>query len=174
MSKAVGFPGSNRIQVYNGRQIETESLENAKRNPGTLTRLQDITKKQGESFSENSSSEEESNPPTISQREEVKAPTVRTGRRVSILNKEELEVVPTKREVETQENRVKTAFKKRKFERFCDPPRWVMIERTFDTNRHLRARKLFLEDYSSSSEDEGYWGRDVEPILSHDESYEYE
>ena len=49
-----------------------------------------------------------------------------------------------------------------------------MIERTFDTNRHLRARKLYLEDYSSSSEDEGYWGRDVEPILSNDGSQEYE
>lgn len=36
-----------------------------------------------------------------------------------------------------------------------------MAERTFETHRELRAKKLFCEDYSSSSADDNAW--DLEP-----------
>ena len=58
MSKTVGFPAMNRAKVHEGKAIETESLDAAKKNPGTLTKLSDITKKPGDSFSEGSDSDE--------------------------------------------------------------------------------------------------------------------
>ena len=61
------------------------------------------------------------------------------------------------------------SFKRRKFNRFVEPPNWVMVDKTFDTYRRIRCRKNFYEDYSSSSEDEGYWGKDYDNVLSDDE-----
>jgi len=60
----------------------------------------------------------------------------------------------------------RNAFNKRKFNKFCDPTRWVLAERTFEASRKLRATKLFCEDYSSSSEDEGYWDNEINQYLT--------
>ena len=64
-----------------------------------------------------------------------------------------------------QDKRVED-FNRRKFGRMNDPPRWILAERNFETMKRLRAKKLFIEDYSSSSENEGYWGNDVDNVLS--------
>lgn len=68
--------------------------------------------------------------------------------------------------MDAKAKKFRESFRRRKYERFCDPPRWVMVERTFEMARLLRANKLYYEDYSSSSDDEGYWDYEVDQYLS--------
>lgn len=66
------------------------------------------------------------------------------------------------------------SFFRRNFRRFCDPPRWVMVERTCQTHLFLKSNKLFYEDYSSSSDDEDCWQREIDNCLSPDEQIQNE
>ena len=75
---------------------------------------------------------------------------------------------PQKSAEEIAKEKERGSFRKRKFNRFMDPPRWVMAERCFETQRRLRCKKLWWEDYSSSSDNDDIWGREVENILSED------
>ena len=65
-----------------------------------------------------------------------------------------------------KKDKISDNFNRRKFDRFGEPPRWVLADRTFETMKRLRSKKLYFEDYSSSSEDEGYWGNDVDNLMS--------
>ena len=42
--RRTGFPANNRSAIAAGRAIETHSLEQARQNPGKLTKLSEITK----------------------------------------------------------------------------------------------------------------------------------
>ena len=70
------------------------------------------------------------------------------------------------------QGRKRSLFMKRKFERYRDPPRWVMAERCFETQQQYRCKKLWWEDYSSSSDNDDFWGRDVDNVLSDDHAFD--
>jgi hypothetical protein len=79
---------------------------------------------------------------------------------------EESKQVSAIKPAETKHDKEKKDFRRRKFDRFMDPPRWVMAERCFETQRRLRCKKLWWEDYSSSSDNDDFWGREVDNVLS--------
>jgi len=41
-----------------------------------------------------------------------------------------------------------------------------MADRTFKDTLKFRCKKVFWEDYTSSSDNDDFWGRDVDCVLS--------
>ena len=41
-----------------------------------------------------------------------------------------------------------------------------MADRTFKNTQKFRCKKVYWEDYSSSSDNNDFWGRDLDDVLS--------
>ena len=191
LQKKAGFPMLSQNHAAAGKRIDLEDIKKAEKNPGRLVTAEELNKMANfkpEQSPESSCFGDETDrtyledekyiDPAIKPADVSPDPTKKQKNNVDLEEEKQVEhaVVEESKEhfrkqkssAEKLKEKEKKSFQTRKFERFVEPPRWVMAERCFDTQRRLRCKKLWWEDYSSSSDNDDFWGRDVDNVLSSD------
>lgn len=177
LQKEVGFVGLGLKKASHGKRLDQEAALKAENDPGKLVTPKDLNKMaRGRAVDTSEEEDTERTDMATTEREErkanfkeeVKAAAGATGAEEEKKQEEAMdEALGLDKQAQA---RKRSIFMKRKFERFRDPPRWVMAERCFETQQLYRCKKLWWEDYSSSSDNDDFWGRDVENVLSDDQA----
>ena len=172
LQKCKGYPTLQLGAAAVGKRMDLEDEKRAANNPGKLVTPKELNEmNDGQDDGDETTEYDETyrTYATGTERTDQLTETERTGRdgrREEEKNSTEEAKVTAEVEEEKKKKKTKQNFMKRKFERFNDPPRWVMAERCFETQRQLRCKKLYWEDYSSSSDNDDFWGKDIDNVLS--------